>query len=636
MARATHPTPQELAGFVRGTLADADFAAVEEHLLVCDACVRSLEEPPEDALLRLARQSATAFGPATHAGAENGTVPPPPRAPGGDDIPALLAGHTRYRVLRLLGQGGMGAVYLAEHRVMRRLVALKVIKPMYTADPALVERFRREVHVAAQLQHPNLVTAYDADQAGDAHFLVMEYVAGVSLGQRLKERGPLPVAEACAYARQVALALQHAHERGLVHRDIKPDNLMLTGDGCVKVLDFGLAALTAEPGANPLTSADALLGTPDYLAPEQAEDARTADTRADVYSLGCTLYHLLAGQIPYPESTNLRKILAHREKPLPAVRALRPEVSPELEAVLARMLAKRPEDRYQTPGAAAAALAEVATAAPARRPRRRRLLAVLLALVATLAAVAVYAITLRRGDVPSITRQPGGARDALAALRRRLPESGPQQPLALHWGCNCLKLSDRECLRRAVAALGRQEGFILAETVGNAVFAHNEKTAVVVFPAPSRDGICVCVVAAGRDKMETGRLWPALLKSICDGPSPDNVPDWIATANPNRQSRAPILHMLFQPCRLTLMEFTDPAVTALRRQGFEVLVEGRLRDTVIGYKHDIVAAVMYDTLPDGSSYVAVVTGAIDALEAERLCQEIQADILAGRLGRGPQ
>jgi WD40 repeat protein len=318
-------------------------------------------------------------------------------------VPDVLARHERYRVVRQLGRGGMGTVYEAEHLVMRRPVALKVINRAYTANEAAVERFRREVCAAAKLHHPNIVTAFDAEQAGDTHFLVMEYVAGRSLARLLKERGPLPVQEACDYVRQAALGLQHAHERGMVHRDVKPDNLMLTPDRTVKVLDFGLAALTAERDACSLTESNVIMGTPDYMAPEQAEDVRKADSRADVYSLGCTLYHLLTGRIPYPADTSLLKILAHRDRPVPSIRAVRPEVPKELEVVLRRLLAKKPEDRYQAPGEVATALAPFVQPASVPPPkRRRRLVAALVALLLVGVAVAgavVYHIVTDTGDL---------------------------------------------------------------------------------------------------------------------------------------------------------------------------------------------------------------------------------------------
>jgi serine/threonine protein kinase len=285
-----------------------------------------------------------------------------------EGLPADLAGHPRYRVDRLVGQGGMGAVYEAEHRLMGRTVALKVIHPRYTSSPAAVERFRREVRSAASLAHPNVVAAHDAEQAGRTFFLVMEFVRGESLAALVRRRGPLPVRDACEYARQACLGLQHAFEKGLIHRDVKPDNLMLADDGTVKVLDFGLARLhdtvdaVAEKGLGDgqLTAAGSVMGTPDYIAPEQAADAHSADIRADLYSLGCTLYQLLTGQVPFAGSTLAAKLRAHAErKPVPMV-LLRQDVPAEVTTVVDRLMAKRPEDRYATPKDAADALAPFA------------------------------------------------------------------------------------------------------------------------------------------------------------------------------------------------------------------------------------------------------------------------------------
>jgi serine/threonine protein kinase len=301
-----------------------------------------------------------------------------------------LADHPRYRLLGLLGVGGMGAVYKAKHRLMDRLVALKVIRKKLLANAATVERFRREVMAAARLAHPNIVTAYDAEQAGETHFLVMELVEGASLDRLVAERGPFALAQACEAARQVALALQHAFERGMVHRDIKPQNLMLTPEGLVKVLDFGLArfltesataedlaespadsdAATSAPGATApgsasvpletLTQAGTVMGTPDYMAPEQARDASTADIRADIYGLGGTLYFLLSGVAPFYADTMLRKLKAHQERTPRSLSTLRRDLPAELIAILKRMMAKRPEDRYQTPAEVAAALQSLA------------------------------------------------------------------------------------------------------------------------------------------------------------------------------------------------------------------------------------------------------------------------------------
>ena len=238
-----------------------------------------------------------------------------------EDIPAPLAEHPRYEIVRLIGKGGMGDVYEARHRMMERTVALKIIKQELMRKPEAVDRFHREVKAAAQLAHPNVVTAYDAEQAGDVHFMVMEFVDGVDLSQMVKDRGALPVAEACDYIRQAAIGLQHAHERGMVHRDIKPHNLMVTADGTVKILDFGLASLAPEAIADAdtveargdLTAAGAIMGTPDFISPEQADDARQADIRSDIYSLGATLYFLLSGRPPFAEGSVMHKLKSHAQ-----------------------------------------------------------------------------------------------------------------------------------------------------------------------------------------------------------------------------------------------------------------------------------------------------------------------------------
>jgi uncharacterized protein (TIGR03067 family) len=318
-------------------------------------------------------------------------------------------------VQELLGVGGMGAVYRAEHLLMERPVALKLISHSLTSNPAMVERFRREVKTAGQLKHGNIVMAYDAEQAGDSHFLVMEYVEGKSLARVVAEQGPLPVERACDYIRQAALGLQHAHERGMVHRDIKPQNLMLTPDGQVKILDFGLARFAmevaptgkllaaptevtsvsaqAETATDALTQTGTVMGTPDYIAPEQAQDAHTADIRADIYSLGCTLYDLLAGHAPFPEGTVVAKVMAHiQEAPRP-LEEVRKDVPSALARVVERMMAKDPAKRYATPAEVAKALHPFAT--PTKPPvNRRRLLATaaLTAAVFILGAI-IYVLT---------------------------------------------------------------------------------------------------------------------------------------------------------------------------------------------------------------------------------------------------
>jgi WD40 repeat protein len=417
-----HPSAEELTAFTLGTLDDAAQAFIEDHVATCTSCQERAATAPGDSFVELvrsvhARPAALADtlteAPQAHTPAprlrEAVAVAPSLAVPADSDpandlnaIPPELARHERYRVVRLLGEGGMGSVYEAEQVVMQRRVALKVIRCAGTASPAALERFRREVRAAARLSHPNIVAAYDAETAGGVLFLVMEYVEGITLAWLVKERGPLPIDETCEYVRQAALGLQHAHERGLVHRDIKPDNLTRCSDGTVKILDFGLAALTAERGGG-LTEANVVMGTPEYMAPEQAEDSHGADIRADLYSLGCTLYYLLTGKPPYPAPTPLLKVLAHRDRPVPSLRRARPDVPPGLAAVVERLLAKKPADRYQTPRELAAALRPFTR--PMAEPRRKRWSLFVAAAVAALFAgivltgAVVYRIQTDKGEL---------------------------------------------------------------------------------------------------------------------------------------------------------------------------------------------------------------------------------------------
>jgi serine/threonine protein kinase/Flp pilus assembly protein TadD len=273
-------------------------------------------------------------------------------------IPAVLSSHPRYRIIRLLGRGGMGVVFLAEHKVMERLEAIKVVRQDLVSNPQLDNRFRQEVKAAARLSHPNVVAAYDADTIGDCHFLAMEYVPGIDLAALVERDGPLSVECACGYICQAAAGLQHAHEHNMVHRDIKPQNLMLAENGCVKVLDFGLAQMRAEAGpAGPTTCSGIFLGSFDYMAPEQADNPAAADIRADIYSLGCTLYFLLTGRPPFPTGNWYQKLKDHVEKTPPEVFSIRQDAPQELSAIVLRMMAKAPQDRFQTPQDVVSALA---------------------------------------------------------------------------------------------------------------------------------------------------------------------------------------------------------------------------------------------------------------------------------------
>ncbi len=274
-----------------------------------------------------------------------------------------------YVLLDRLGTGGSGQVFKARHRKLNRIVALKTLRPDVLRDPEAVQRFYREIQVAGQLSHPNVVHAHEAGQIGNLMVLVMEYVDGSNLEQLVDRTGPLSVGLACECIRQAAVGLQYAHERGLVHRDIKPSNLLACQApgsqslGLLKILDLGLARWTQptrESSKSPLTTLGGtgmMQGTPDYMAPEQALDFHTADIRADIYSLGCTFYFLLTAAPPFAAGTLAETLLKHQTTDPPPIELKRKDIPPAVVAVLAKMLAKRPPDRYQLPGDVAHALA---------------------------------------------------------------------------------------------------------------------------------------------------------------------------------------------------------------------------------------------------------------------------------------
>lgn len=456
-----HPEKEVLIAFGQGKLTGEDSAQIEQHLDVCPACCETLLDLKEDTfvgLLRRAKQNVDV--------PSSETVPIEPAADdvdvkrrredaatilvqsgeavSVDELPAELRDHPRYRIVELIGRGGMGNVYRAEHRLMNRPVAIKLINSQLIRQPNAVERFRREVQAAAKLTHPNIVTAYDAEQAGDVHFLVMEFVEGTDLASVVKQRGPMSVAEACECIRQAAEGLQHAHEKGMVHRDIKPHNLMLSAEGQVRILDFGLAGFVTEAAlegshvrrnvgdtrvapqsgdsghefpqageigddsppsgdggyeatAAHLTTAGSVMGTPDYIAPEQAKDAHSADIRADIYSLGCTLQFLLTGKPPFVADSVLAKLKAHAQETPPSLATIRSDVPVELQRVAAKMMAKVPAERFQTPAEVAAALAPFSQSAQA--PPKRRTLRTMLAAAAVILLAGVIFITTDKGRV---------------------------------------------------------------------------------------------------------------------------------------------------------------------------------------------------------------------------------------------
>jgi serine/threonine protein kinase len=280
-------------------------------------------------------------------------------APAAEPAPPAVAG---YQVLEEIGRGGMGIVYKARHLAQNRIVALKVIRQERLAHPEAVSRFRREAHAAARVSHPNIVAVEEYDQVGDVHYLAMEFVPGLTLQRIVEQSGPLPVELACEVVRQTARALQHATEQGLVHRDVKPSNLILVGAGpgvplpsrpLVKVLDMGVARLYQiaggpEESLTTLTRDGSVIGTPDYIAPEQLENPHGADIRADLYSLGCTFYFLLTGRVPFPGGTLIQKLDRQRWETPPSVDQLRRDVPPAVASLVRRLMAKHPDDRPQS------------------------------------------------------------------------------------------------------------------------------------------------------------------------------------------------------------------------------------------------------------------------------------------------
>ncbi len=329
---------------------------------------------------------------------------------------ALFLGQ--YLLLDKLGEGGMGQVYKARQRNLQRVVALKVIRKECLNNPKIISRFQREMRAVGQLSHPNIVHAFDADQVNGAYFIAMEFIDGVDLAQLVRNQGPLPVDQACDFVRQAALGLQHAFERGFVHRDIKPGNLLLTRNtdkirassgkmlrpdlnairpprstpwGAIKVLDLGLARWqdpATGRASTHLTQMGSVMGTPDFIAPEQARNSHTCDIRADLYSLGCTLYYLLAGRVPFLGGSFAEKLLKHQIEEPDAIAQVRrvmllnhktrqgaaqvPRamlvVPDDVAAIVNKLMAKRPEDRYATPAELAQALDQALDRLAKERP----------------------------------------------------------------------------------------------------------------------------------------------------------------------------------------------------------------------------------------------------------------------------
>jgi tRNA A-37 threonylcarbamoyl transferase component Bud32 len=376
-----HPSMLHLAALALGKLKPDHATKVQSHLSECDECQQYLAKTPHSELAEIVRQAKekVASNQNTMATGLSGTIAGVPVSPLGhqtppgsspspgcpvehavskNEIPDDLYAQSKYRIVRLLGRGGMGTVYEAEHVRMKRPVAIKVINPELVNHSQALARFEEEIRAVASLDHINIARAFDAESIGALQLFVMEFVRGQTLYDFLRARGRLSVVEACRCVRQALIGLQHAHESGLVHRDLKPQNLMLTRDtGQIKILDFGLAkAVRENHQSRGLTSSRATMGTYAYMAPEQALDAANADIRADIYGLGCTLYYLIAGVLPFDYDTDTRLLIAHQNESPRPLHGVCPEVPQELSDLVGRMLAKNPADRPQTPREAADAL----------------------------------------------------------------------------------------------------------------------------------------------------------------------------------------------------------------------------------------------------------------------------------------
>lgn len=364
----SHPVEADLVAFAVGRLPTLRAELIELHVTQCEQCAATVAKSPRDPFIERLRAAQRArqpvgAGPSVFQEIANDETPKGDGSetrgdPNFERLPPALRQHPRYRIIHLLARGGMGDVYLAEHRTVRNLVALKTIKPELATDRDSVLRFLQEARLAGKLAHLNIARVLDAEEVGETAFMAIEYIEGKTLAQIVAKRGPLSVEHASNYIRQVALGLNHAHRRGVIHRDIKPQNVMLAeSNGIVKILDFGLGRLTNDQRSRAgLTREGDRLGTPDYMAPEQVRDARSATIVSDIYSLGCTFYFLLTGRPPFAADSILELLSKHETERATPIGSLRPDVPANITGLIERMMAKEPRHRPQTPQEVAAAL----------------------------------------------------------------------------------------------------------------------------------------------------------------------------------------------------------------------------------------------------------------------------------------
>ncbi len=358
------PDAEDLRRYTLGSLSEEQAEQLEDHLQGCQACEAtfvSLEDATDVILEGVRRSAGDAQGPpdsVLRAAIEkakslvSGDVASAPPA----ELPPIEQ-IGPYRLVEKLGQGGMGTVYRAVHTRLEKPVAIKILATGPGRSAEFAVRFEQEMRAIGRLSHPYLVQAFDAGETVDKRFLflTMELVEGQDVARLVEQQGRLPLAQACQIIRQAAEGLEYVHQQMRVHRDIKPSNLMLTPTGTVKILDLGLALL-GDRETGTLTGSDLAMGTPEYMAPEQATDSHQVDVRADIYSLGCTFYKLLTGKAPYPGQTVVQIVMKHQQTPIPSLREERPDVPAALDAVFRKMLAKRPDDRQPSMAAVIAEL----------------------------------------------------------------------------------------------------------------------------------------------------------------------------------------------------------------------------------------------------------------------------------------
>ncbi|MEI7459577.1 MAG: WD40 repeat domain-containing serine/threonine protein kinase [Pirellula sp.] len=360
-----HPSDETLSGLAKNLLAPEDTVVVQRHVSRCKRCQSVVDEFRMENSIgnSVATEPSKLTEPVPSSSLKNvaskQTEPKPDKQT--VSIPIELRDHAQYKVLSLIGRGGMGNVFLVEHKLTARKEVLKVIHSHLLSREDVRVRFKREIQSAAKLNHPNVVQTLTAIEEGSMIGLVMEYVKGESLSSMVNRVGPLPIDRAREFIKQIAMGLDHAHQQNMVHRDIKPQNVLVSKEGDefrVRILDFGLAKTTGMAAASSeLTMDGTIIGTPNYMAPEQAINPSLADIRSDIYSLGCTWFFLLTGRSPFEANSPLAIMNAHQNTTPPPVHSLRLGVPYETEQILSRMLAKNPDDRFQSPAELIAALA---------------------------------------------------------------------------------------------------------------------------------------------------------------------------------------------------------------------------------------------------------------------------------------